>query len=121
MAHAESQMLCSILGVFIHTWRSEIADGYDMSCLLIWHEIFHVTVPPHGHELGHIWKTFHDHHVFLSHGAGRLIPDQAKVPIALSLQVLISGLGPLISKDSLDPLSSNLIGSRRYFPCCLFS
>ena len=30
-----SQALRSILGAFIHIWRPEIVDGYDISCLLI--------------------------------------------------------------------------------------
>ena len=47
--------------------------------LLIWHEIFHFTVPPHGSKFYHIWETFYDHFVFLSHGAERLIPDKVKV------------------------------------------
>ena len=39
----------------------------------------------------------------------------------MSCQVSISRLGSLINnKDSLDHVSSNLLESRRYFPCCLF-
>ena len=55
---------------------------------------------------------------FLSQGTGRLIPDQ--VLIDMSFEVLISRLGQLIIKDSLNPLASNLTGSRRYFPSCFF-
>ena len=29
-----------VLGALIHIWRPEIADGCDISCLLIWQEIF---------------------------------------------------------------------------------
>ena len=28
------------LGALIHNWRPEITDGCDISCLLIWQEIF---------------------------------------------------------------------------------
>ena len=30
----------SVLGALIHIWRPEIIDGCDISCLLIWQEIF---------------------------------------------------------------------------------
>ena len=30
----------SVLGALIHNWRPEITDGGDISCLLIWQEIF---------------------------------------------------------------------------------
>ena len=30
----------TVWGALIHIWRPEIADGCDMSCLLIWQEIF---------------------------------------------------------------------------------
>ena len=30
----------AVLGTLIHIWRPEIADGCDISCLLIWQEIF---------------------------------------------------------------------------------
>ena len=30
----------TVLGAIIHIWRPEIADGCDISCLLIWQEIF---------------------------------------------------------------------------------
>ena len=40
-----------------------------------------------------IWETFHDQ--ILSHGTGRLILDQAKIPVDMLLQELISGLGPV--------------------------
>ena len=30
----------SVLGAHIHNWRPEILDGCDISCLLIWQEIF---------------------------------------------------------------------------------
>ena len=30
----------AVWGALIHIWRPEIADGYDISCLLIWQEIF---------------------------------------------------------------------------------
>ena len=30
----------AVLGVFIPIWRPEITDGGDISCLLIWKEVF---------------------------------------------------------------------------------
>ena len=30
----------TVLGTLIHIWRPEIAEGCDISCLLIWQEIF---------------------------------------------------------------------------------
>ena len=42
--------------------------------------------------LTNIWETFHDQ--ILSHGAGRLIPGQAKI-LDMPLQVLFFGLGPI--------------------------
>ena len=30
----------TVWGALIHIWRPEIADGCDISCLLIWQEIF---------------------------------------------------------------------------------
>ena len=30
----------AVLGALIHIWRPKIADGCDISCLLIWQEIF---------------------------------------------------------------------------------
>ena len=37
----------TVWGARIHFWRPEIADGYDISCLLIWQEIFsfHMILP----------------------------------------------------------------------------
>lgn len=52
----------------------------EEACLLVEHRpeniSFHIPSPwskvrPH-------WETFHDHGLFLSQGAGRLLPDQAK-------------------------------------------
>ena len=34
----------TVLGALIHIWKSGIADGCDISHLLIWQEIFHFTV-----------------------------------------------------------------------------
>ena len=34
----------AVLGALIHIWRPGIADGCDISYLLIWQEIFHFTV-----------------------------------------------------------------------------
>ena len=30
----------TVMGALIHIWRPEVADGCDISCLLIWQEIF---------------------------------------------------------------------------------
>ena len=30
----------AVWGALIHIWRQDIADGCDISCLLIWQEIF---------------------------------------------------------------------------------
>ena len=40
--------LCSVLRALTHMWRPEIADGCDISCLLIWQEItsFHSSLGP---------------------------------------------------------------------------
>ena len=65
--------------------------------------------------LPNIWETFHCQ--ILSHGAGRLIPVQAKI-LDMPLQVLIFGLGLLIIKDSLDLLSN--YDPVDIFPCCFF-
>ena len=42
--------------------------------------------------LTNIWETFHDQ--LLSHGAGRLIPVQAKI-LDMPFQLLNFGLGPI--------------------------
>ena len=36
----------SVFGALIHIWRPEIADSWDMFCLLIWKEIFsfHISI-----------------------------------------------------------------------------
>ena len=40
----QQHLLDHSLGVLIHIWRPGIADGCDISYLLIWQEIFHFTV-----------------------------------------------------------------------------
>ena len=58
---------------------------------------FHFTVPLHGYKSDHILETFHDPFFCLTVlEVTSQIPDQGKV-INKSLQVLISGLGPLIN------------------------
>ena len=64
-----------------------------------------------------IWETFHDQ--ILSHGTGRLIPDQAKIFVDMPLQVLISRLGPVIRFSG----SSVLLvyyDPGNVFPSCFF-
>ena len=52
-----------------------------------------VTDPLHlVRNLTNIWETFYDQ--VLPHGAGRLMPGQAKI-LDMPLQVLIFGLGPI--------------------------
>ena len=65
--------------------------------LVYWYDrrYFHFTVSLHGYKSDHILETFHEP-FFWSHYTGRHIPDQGKVTDK-SLQVLISGLGPLIN------------------------
>ena len=36
----DSILCIMVLGALIHIWKPEIADGCDISCLLIWQEIF---------------------------------------------------------------------------------
>ena len=69
------------------------------SCLPIWQKILHSSVPPMVRNLTHIWATINDQ--FLSQDTGRLIPDQVKLLLDMSLQVLISGLDPLIGNKKL--------------------
>ena len=57
----------------------------------IWKPDIFISVFPHGHKFDGTWETFHDFFFFfLSHSAGRLIPDQVKLLFDKSLQVLIS-------------------------------
>ena len=41
-SHHTGGSICwiAVLGALIHIWMPEIADGCDISCLLIWQEIF---------------------------------------------------------------------------------
>ena len=77
-------------------WRAGIADDCD---ILYWHNrkysIFQSF--PLVRNSTDIWETFRDQ--FWSHGAGRLIPGQVKVFVDISLQVLVSGLDPLIENE----------------------
>ena len=61
--------LWSLSGVAASTgWEplftSEITDGCDISCWLIWRRYFHFTVLPHGNKFNRIWETVHDHFCF---------------------------------------------------------
>ena len=40
----------AVLGALIHIWRSEIIDGYGISCLLMWQDLFsfHISSLPEG-------------------------------------------------------------------------
>ena len=68
---------------------------------LIRQEIFHFSAPPLlVRNLTSIWETVHDQ--ILSHGAGRLIPDQEKILWYAILAAKFQSRPPSIRKDSLD-------------------
>ena len=95
MAAARKQALF-FLGSEIHIWRANIPDG----CVIFVYPYCRKHSVSQSlsivRNLISIWETFHDH--FLSHSTGRLISDQVKVLVNMSLQVLISRLSPLIGK-----------------------
>ena len=72
---------------------------------------------PLGQEFDQYLETFHG--PFLSHGAGRLIPDQATILIDMSLQVLISGLGPLMNNKRFSESSLFSPTMHKIFPLLL--
>jgi len=41
----------SVWGTLIHIWRTEIIDGRDISCLLIWQEVFSLYSQISGKEI----------------------------------------------------------------------
>lgn len=94
----------------------KVADGFQVAgflssglrnlhleeaCLLVEHRAENISfhIPSSWSEIRPHWETFHDGCLFLSQGAGRLLPDQVKVlHWYVILGVNFQPLGPLVEK-----------------------
>ena len=94
VASAELQALFSVLGALIHIWKPQNADGWTCVFTVVGGNVC-FTVPLHGWKFNHMWETFHDFFFFVP-PLWKDVWDQTKVLVDMSLQVLTSGLGPLI-------------------------